>query len=98
MKRLTTVILILALLTALFCTVAVTASAAKSCSHNWQLSATRKKPTCTEAGYGLYRCTKCGDTKTDKIKALGHKWCKWQTVKEPTCGKEGSESRSCSNK
>ena len=96
MKRLTTVILILALLTALFCAAAVTASAAKSCSHNWQLSATRKKPTCTEAGYGLYRCTKCGDTKTDKIKALGHNWGSWQTVKAPTCGKEGSQSSTCS--
>ena len=96
MKRLLTAALILALLAALLIAAAAPASAETECSHEWKLQSVRKEPTCTEAGTGVYRCTKCGKTKTDTVKALGHKWGKWQTVKEPTCGKEGSESRSCS--
>ena len=96
MKRLLTAALILALLATLLIAAAAPASAETECSHEWKLQSVRKEPTCTEAGTGVYRCTKCGKTKADTVKALGHKWGKWQTVKEPTCGEEGSRRQICS--
>lgn len=37
--------------------------------HDWQLTETLD-PTCTEAGYQVYTCSACGETKTAPIEAL----------------------------
>ena len=54
-------------------------------------------PTCTERGYTLHVCKKCGqnykDTFTD---ALGHDYGDWTVTKEPTNTEKGIESRLCS--
>ena len=39
--------------------------------HDWE-EIDRVEPTCTEDGYVTYECTRCGETKTEVLKALGH--------------------------
>ena len=97
MKRIIKGLLILALLTALFCALTATASAASSsnCNHEWKRISVRKKPTCTKPGTGVFRCTKCRKTKTDEIPALGHNWGKWKTLQKATCGKAGQQTHKC---
>ncbi len=45
---------------------------AKKHFHKWELTATAKRATCTEAGSGTYTCSECKQTKTDSIPALDH--------------------------
>lgn len=42
-----------------------------SCEHDWQ-ETSRTEATCTETGKIFYTCSKCGETKTETVKALGH--------------------------
>lgn len=39
--------------------------------HDWE-EIERVEPTCTEDGYIVYKCTRCEETKTEVLKALGH--------------------------
>ncbi len=39
--------------------------------HDWE-EIERVEPTCTEDGYIVYECTRCEETKTEVLKALGH--------------------------
>ena len=41
--------------------------------HNWQKQET-KYPTCTEEGYNLYTCTRCGESFNEYLAPLGHRW------------------------
>ena len=43
-----------------------------ACDHVWGEPETTTAPTCTEAGLATYTCTKCTETKTEAIPALGH--------------------------
>ena len=43
------------------------------CVHQYKSKVT-KAATCTASGVRTYTCSKCGDTYTKKISALGHKW------------------------
>lgn len=43
-----------------------------ACDHDYKLIDS-KEPTCTEAGYKTYECSKCGHTYTENIQAAGHK-------------------------
>ena len=53
------------------------------------------KPTCTEDGYTVYKCS-CGESyKTNGTAALGHSWGEWKTTKEPTTAAEGEKQRNC---
>lgn len=50
-----------------------------SCDHVW-METDRTEPTCTIAGQASSTCSKCGQSKTDPIPALGHDWQVKQTV------------------
>ena len=56
--------------------------------HKWDEGVVSKEPGCTTAGEKLYTCSKCGDTKTEAIDALGHVE---ETIPgiEPTCTTTG---------
>lgn len=44
-----------------------------ACEHDWQLTES-KASTCTEAGYEIYTCAKCGETKKVDLKLADHKY------------------------
>ena len=48
------------------------AHAAPACDHVWDAGKVTTEPTCTKAGVKTYTCSKCGNTKTEEIPALGH--------------------------
>ena len=52
------------------------------------------QPTCTENGYTVYECTKCGNTYKDEVPATGHDWDEGATI-EPTCAEQGSITYTC---
>lgn len=49
------------------------------CDHDWQAS-DGTLPTCTRPGSASYVCSKCQQTKSEAIPALGHNWQVKQTV------------------
>ena len=54
-------------------------SVAPPCDHDWQAS-DGTLPTCTRPGSASYVCSKCQQTKSEVIPALGHNWQVKQTV------------------
>ena len=68
-----------------------------ACTHNW-VAGTVHAPTCTEAGYTEYECSKCGETKQDDVTAaLGHDYGAWTVVTPASCLTAGEERRVCSH-
>lgn len=66
----------------------------KALGHDYKTEIT--KPTCTEMGYTMMTCTRCGDSsKTDYTKATGHKPGDWIIDKQPTADSEGSKHKEC---
>lgn len=62
--------------------------------HGYQEEIT--EPTCTEMGYTIYTCSRCGDTyKGDYADAIGHKPGDWIIDQEPTTDSEGSKHKEC---
>ena len=60
------------------------------------VSTVTKEATCTEDGVQTDTCTRCGDTKTQAIKALEHDYATEYTVDvAATCTTAGSQSRHC---
>ena len=54
-------------------------------------------PTCTEKGYTVYTCSKCGDTYNDDyVDALGHSYGELIIETEPTCTEDGLKYKLCS--
>jgi len=52
------------------------------------------KPTCTEGGYTVYECTRCGDTQHwDQKDSLGHSYS--EVVTAPTCTAGGYTTYTC---
>ena len=49
------------------------------CPHDWQAGSSTA-PTCTAPGKTSYTCSKCGETKTETVPALGHDWEVVRTV------------------
>ena len=43
-----------------------------ACDHAWGDGVVTTEPTCTEKGVKTYTCSKCGNTKTEELPALGH--------------------------
>ncbi len=50
-------------------------------------------PTCTEAGENAYKCSVCGETKTETLNPTGHSY-KEEVVK-PTCTEQGYTVHTC---
>lgn len=64
--------------------------------HNYTDQYYTKKPTCTEGGAMLQKCSGCGDTKTVSVGKTGHSF-NGQTKKvEPTCTEDGYTAVVCS--
>ena len=65
------------------------------CAHAY--TTTVVPPTCTEDGYVLRVCSKCGDTVKGEIApATGHSYGAWTAVQKNTCVQEGIWERTCS--
>lgn len=62
--------------------------------HDYTLKSILVDPTCTEAGSGIFVCTRCGEEAIRSISALGHNHVYNRTI-EPTCLDEGEEIYSC---
>ena len=72
------------------------AVSAEECNHLYD--ATIVSPSCAEAGYTLYVCSRCGDNYKDYSKgapAKGHTYSAWYNVNEATCDNEGHDKREC---
>lgn len=55
-------------------------------------------PTCTEMGFTVFTCSRCGDSyKGDYTDATGHKPGAWIIDKEPTTDSEGEKHKECEN-
>jgi hypothetical protein len=69
--------------------------------HDWVLQS--DTATCTEPGVKTYKCSKCGDIKTEESKALGHLWSsdvekpdEWgRVIEEADCTKTGLAEDYC---
>lgn len=67
--------------------------AAVSCDGEY-IETGRTDPTCITAGEILYKCDKCGETKSESIDPLGHKFVEVSRV-EPTVDTEGKVVNRC---
>ncbi len=69
------------------------------CEHNWGTGVETTAPTCDDPGVKTFTCSKCNETKTEDIEALGHSYDKSNGVvtKEPTCVEEGVKTFYCQN-
>lgn len=66
-----------------------------SCEHSFVLSSATAAG-CTADGKQLYTCSKCGETKTQTIAALGHDYGAWIVVTPATCVSDGVQRCVCS--
>ncbi len=67
-----------------------------ACTHTWDSGKVTTEATCESAGVMTYTCTQCGETREEKIEALGHDY---QDVPEvpATCSSTGTTAgRKCS--
>ncbi len=63
--------------------------------HKHSYKTTVVKPTCTEDGYTLHKCS-CGDSyKDNEVPAIGHDLLGIQTIKNPTDTERGEWARVC---
>ncbi len=64
--------------------------------HKWNTGEVTTEPTCTDKGVKTYKCTECGETKTEEVEALGHSYSEeWTIDVQPTLTTEGSKSHHC---
>lgn len=57
------------------------------------------KPTCTQRGYTLHTCSRCGyeyKPAAEETAALGHDWGEWKIIKKATTSSEGEKQKKCS--
>ena len=67
----------------------------RPCEHK-EMTSKIIDPTCTEGGYTIHTCNRCGHTYNDsEVEALGHNWSEWDVETEATCTEEGKSVRSC---
>ena len=78
---------------------AVILMALTSCGHQHELSEVAEvKATCTENGYTLHTCQKCGATMKDSIvEASGHVAGEWVVDTEATADADGLKVLRCSD-
>ena len=68
----------------------------KALGHDYKAAITA--PTCTDMGYTVFTCSRCGDSyKGDYTEATGHKAGDWIVDKEPTTTSEGEKHTECVN-
>ena len=65
------------------------------CEHSWNQGEITLAPTCIEMGEKTFICTKCGQTKTEKIAALGHNWDNGEITIAPTMSEDGVRIFTC---
>lgn len=73
---------------------AVKFTVSSTCSHTYTSKIT-KSATCTAAGVKTFTCSKCGDSYTQTIAALGHDY-KDSITKAATCTEKGVKTFKCS--
>ena len=59
------------------------------------VSTVTKEATCTEDGVQTDTCTRCGDVKTQTIKAMGHQWSDWTKTADATVSGAEQQQRTC---
>lgn len=66
------------------------------CNHDW-VETENVPSTCKELGHVSYKCSKCGETKTDKLTTLAeHTFGAWTVTKAADCVNKGEEAHTCS--
>lgn len=64
--------------------------------HSWDEGKVTAEPGCLTVGTKEYTCTKCGEKKTEVLKALGHSYTvETEDKKAPTCTEEGYQVFKC---
>ena len=59
---------------------------------------TTKKPTCTNDGFRIVKCTRCNKIiEKEIIDKLGHEYTEWEEIKKATCKEDGLKERKCKN-
>lgn len=70
----------------------------KASGHKYDDGVETIRPTCIENGIKTYSCSKCNNTKTESIPAVGHNWEDTYSIDvESTCAKDGWKSIHCKN-
>ncbi len=67
----------------------------QACSHVFNIVDQQVAASCTNSGFIVFRCSKCGATSKQTISALGHNYVKSSSV-AATCTKDGSVTYKCS--
>lgn len=65
-----------------------------SCEHEFDMGTITKESTCVEEGTKTYKCTLCGDEKTESIPCVPHKY-EEKVDKEPTFDSTGTANYTC---
>lgn len=65
-------------------------------NHQWSGWSTTTAATCTKDGSQSRKCTLCGKTESETIKAKGHSYGQYKVVRKATASQEGLEERVCS--
>ena len=64
-------------------------------AHKFELVA-EVAPSCEGAGSKTYKCTECGETKSETVDALGHDYPEnWTVILPATCTERGSQIKIC---
>ncbi len=67
-----------------------------NCKHSYGTWLTTSEPTCEIDGSRYRTCSKCNETETETISALGHSYSEeWKTIIKSTCLNDGEEARVC---
>lgn len=70
---------------------------ADACEHLYADEGLTVSPTCTEVGYTLHTCTKCGASYKDSfVPATGHRMGKPEDTRKADCEHEGERKSACS--
>ena len=64
-------------------------------SHIWDSGTVTKEATCTQTGVKTFKCTGCGQTRTESIPATGHVWDSGTVTVQPTEKTEGVKTFRC---
>ncbi len=65
------------------------------CNHNYGSWTTSKNATCTTDGTQVRKCSVCGNTETQTIKAFGHKYDGGKITTNATCVADGVKTFTC---